>query len=206
MKLADKIQTLRKANGYSQEDLASICGVSRQSISKWEADIALPEIEKLMILSDTFQVTTDVLLRDELQIDVAKKVHTCGKNAVKKSCGKLFCERYEGTLIKESLEDDSIIDYLSVNKMELWNTGGNPKYWTVLFFTSSERNLPELFSKVMRTGEVNWFVDFKEGNQKYIVFRDKILSYTIGSREQKEKVCEECRRLGIPDEQMQWTE
>lgn len=43
-------------------------------------------------------------------------------------------ELYEGVLIKESIEDDSIIDYLSVNKIELWNTGGNPKYWTVLFF------------------------------------------------------------------------
>lgn len=38
MKLSEKIQTLRKCNGYSQEDLASICNVSRQSISKWEAD------------------------------------------------------------------------------------------------------------------------------------------------------------------------
>lgn len=202
MRLADKIQALRKANGYSQEELAVICGVSRQSISKWEADIALPEIEKLMVLSDTFQVTTDVLLRDELEISGAKKVHTCGKNAVQKAQGEL----YEGVLIKESIEDDSIIDYLSVNKIELWNTGGNPKYWTALFFTSSERNLPELFSKVMISGDVNWFVDFKEGNQKYIVFRNKILTYAIGNQEQKENVCEECRKLGIPNEQMQWSE
>ena len=86
-----------------------------------------------------------------------------------------------------------IFDYLSVNKIELWNTGGNPKYWTVLFFTSSEQNLPELFFKVMISGDVNWFVDFKEGNQKYIVFRNKVLTYTIGNQEQKEKVCEECR-------------
>ena len=45
MKLSEKIQILRKDNGYSQEDLAVICNVSRQSISKWEADIALPETE-----------------------------------------------------------------------------------------------------------------------------------------------------------------
>ena len=66
MKLSEKIQILRKDNGYSQEDLAVICNVSRQSISKWEADIALPETEKLIILSNLFQVTVDVLLKDEL--------------------------------------------------------------------------------------------------------------------------------------------
>ena len=202
MKLSDKIQTLRKAKGYSQEELAAICGVSRQSISKWEADIALPEIEKIMILSDTFQVTTDVLLHDDLEISGAKKMNTCGNNALQ----KIKKELYEGALIKESIENDRIIDYLSVNKIELWNTGGNPKYWTVLFFTSSERNLPELFSKVMISGEVNWFVDFKEGNQKYIVFRDKVLTYTIGNQEQKKMVCEDCRKLGIPYEQMHWSE
>ena len=47
MKLSDKIIELRKAKGMTQEDLGAICKVSRQSISKWEADIALPEMEKL---------------------------------------------------------------------------------------------------------------------------------------------------------------
>lgn len=202
MKLSDKIQILRKEKGYSQEELAAICGVSRQAISKWEADIALPELEKIMILSNTFHVTTDVLLRDEFELSGAKKVQTCGRNALKKQKNEL----YEGVLIKESIEDDSIIDYLSVNKVELWNTGGKPKYWTVLFFTSSKEDLPELFSKVMISEEENWFVDFKAGNQKYIVFRDKVLKYTIGNQVQKEKVCEECRKMGIPDEQMQWSE
>ena len=52
MKLSEKITELRKANGMTQEELASICNVSRQAISKWEADIALPETEKLLILGD----------------------------------------------------------------------------------------------------------------------------------------------------------
>ena len=47
VKLSEKIIELRKANGMTQEELAAICNVSRQSISKWEADIALPETEKL---------------------------------------------------------------------------------------------------------------------------------------------------------------
>ena len=52
-------------------------------------------------------------------------------------------------LIKESIVDDTIIDYLNVHKIELWNTGGKPKYWTVLFFTSDRKDFPEQVSKVM---------------------------------------------------------
>lgn len=40
---------------------------------------------------------------------------------------------YEGALIKESIEDETLLDYIRVHKVELWNTGGVPKYWTVIF-------------------------------------------------------------------------
>lgn len=205
MKLSEKIIELRKANGMTQEELASICNVSRQSISKWEADIALPETEKLLILGDTFHVSMDVLLKDELTLNEMKEVHSCGDNAIQ---GKKQ-EIYEGVLIKESIVDDSIIDFLNVHKIELWNTGGNPKYWTVLFFTSNRKDFPEQIAKVMASDSdngMNWFVDFKAGNEKYIVFRDKILKYQIGNQREKDYVCAECREMGIRDEEMNWSE
>lgn len=205
MKLSEKIATLRKANGMTQEELASICNVSRQSITKWEADIALPELNKLLILGKVFHVSMDVLLKDEFMVNGIKEVHTCGSNAVREKKSSV----YEGVLIKESVEDDTVIDLMNVYKVELWNAGGSPKYWTALFFTSMENSFPERISKVMiadpeRGG--NWFVDFKAENVKYIVFRDKILKYRIGNQEEKEGVCEECRSLGITDAQMHWTE
>lgn len=205
MKLSEKIIELRKANGMTQEELAAICNVSRQSISKWEADIALPETEKLLILGDTFRVSMDILLKDELTLNVAKDVHSCGSNALHKKKQEL----YEGILIKESIADDSIIDCLNVHKIELWNTGGNPKYWTALFFTSDRKDFPEQISKVMLSNpdkNENWFVDFKAGNAKYIVFKDRILKYQIGNQTEKEYVCNECRKSGISNEQMNWSE
>lgn len=205
MKLSEKIVELRKANGMTQEELAFICNVSRQSISKWEADIALPETEKLLILGETFRVSMDVLLKDALTLGEVKEVHCCGDNAIQKKKTAL----YEGILIKESITDDSIIDALHVHKMELWNAGGKPKYWTALFFTSDRKELPELISKVMKSdpdkGE-NWFVDFKADNEKYIVLKDRILKYRIGNQTEKEAVCRECRILGISEEQMNWPE
>lgn len=205
MKLSEKIIELRKSAGMTQEELASICNVSRQSISKWEADIALPELDKLLILSETFHVSLDVLVKDELEINSVKEVHTCGDNAL----GKKKTEVYEGMLIKESVEDDAIIDLLHVHKVELWNTGGKPKYWTILWFSSAHADFPEQVSKVLIADEArggNWFVDFKAGNEKYVVFRDKVLKYHIGNAEEKAAVCEECRKLGITEDEMNWAE
>lgn len=205
MKLSEKIIELRKANGMTQEELASICNVSRQSISKWEAGIALPETEKLLVLGENFQVSMDILLKDELTLNEVKDVQICGSMSIQKKKQEL----YEGVLIKESIVDDCIIDYLNVHKIELWNTGGKPKYWTVLFFTSDRKDFPEKISKVMLShpeANENWFVDFKAGKEKYIVFKDRILKYQIGNQMEKEYVCNECRKLGVSNEQMDWSE
>lgn len=205
MKLAEKIIELRKSKGMTQEELAAICSVSRQSISKWEADIALPELDKLLILSEIFGVSVDVLVKDELEISTIKEVHICGDNAL----AKKKTEVYEGTLIKESTEDDSILDRMNIHKVELWNTGGKPKYWTVLKFSSAHADFPEQISKVMIADELrggNWFVDFKAGNTKYVVFRNKVLQYHIGNAAEKAAVCAECRALGITEDEMNWTE
>lgn len=205
MKLSEKIVELRKASGMTQEELAEMCNVSRQSVSKWEADIALPETEKLLILGEKFHVSMDVLLRDELTLSKVKEVHMCGNNAVLEKKQEI----YDGILIKESVSDDSVIDLLKVHKIELWNTGSNPKYWTVLHFTSERKDFPEKISKVMLSDQENndnWFVDFKSENVKYIVFKDKILKYQIGNQTEKDYVCEQCRKMGISDSQMNWSE
>lgn len=203
MILAKKIQKLRKKCGYTQEMLAEYCNVSRQAISKWEADIALPETEKLILLSDLFKVSIDLLLRDDLEPDAVMEVHACGTRSIGE---KEYI--YKGILIKESINDELILDFISVDKVELWKTGGIPKYWTALYFTSGQQDFPELLSKaVISDPEVgNWFVDMKSGSQKIIVFKDKILEYEIGNSEQKKQVCDECRKLGIPDHQMNWDE
>lgn len=203
MILAEKIQTLRKKKGLSQEQLAEACQVSRQSISKWEADIALPETDKLLLLSEIFHVSLDVLLKDEYDVDAVKEVHTCGNIIKNKSEG-----RFSGILIKESISDENFLDLLEVNKVELWKTEDTPRYWTVIYFSSNCTDFPEKLSKVLITRESsgNWFCDFRAGNIKYIVFYEKVLRYEIGNVEQKDTVIQECKKQGIPDEQMNWEE
>lgn len=67
MILADKIILLRKRAGWSQEELAEQLGVSRQSVSKWEGAQSIPDMERLLQMSRMFGVTTDYLLKDELE-------------------------------------------------------------------------------------------------------------------------------------------
>ena len=68
MILADKIIENRKKNGWSQEDLADKLGVSRQSVSKWESAQAVPDMKKILQLSEVFGVTTDYLMKDEIDV------------------------------------------------------------------------------------------------------------------------------------------
>ncbi len=68
MILADKIIELRKKNGWSQEELAEKMEVSRQSISKWEGAQSLPDMNRILKLSEVFGVSTDYLLKDELEL------------------------------------------------------------------------------------------------------------------------------------------
>lgn len=67
MIFADKLVALRKKNGWSQEELAELAKVSRQSVSKWEGAQSVPDLDKVLQLSRIFGVSVDYLLKDELE-------------------------------------------------------------------------------------------------------------------------------------------
>lgn len=74
MILADKIVFLRKKAGWSQEELAEQLGVTRQSVSKWEGAQSVPDMDKVVQMSRLFGVTTDYLLKDEIEEQAAALV------------------------------------------------------------------------------------------------------------------------------------
>ena len=67
MIFADKLTKLRKKAGWSQEELAEQMNVTRQSVSKWEGAQSVPDLEKMIRLSNLFGVSTDYLLKDEIE-------------------------------------------------------------------------------------------------------------------------------------------
>ena len=99
MTLGEKLSRLRKEYNYTQEQLADILGVSRQSISKWESDIAFPETDKLIKMGKLFECSMDYLLNDEITeksgintndtIPVLEKITT----AIKRQCRERKSEK-----------------------------------------------------------------------------------------------------------------
>lgn len=70
MKLQDNLIRLRKAKGYSQEELAFELGVSRQSVSKWESGMSTPELERLIEIAEFYQVSLDELVLGKEKQDI----------------------------------------------------------------------------------------------------------------------------------------
>lgn len=81
MTLGEKLATYRKQNNYTQEQLAELLGVSRQAVSKWESDLAYPETEKLIKLSELYECSLDYLIKDK-QPEEAQKQTTLTLNLV----------------------------------------------------------------------------------------------------------------------------
>lgn len=93
--LSEKIYTLRRKNGLSQEQLAEKIGVSRQAISKWEGGLSTPELDKLRALSEYFQVTIDELTENQapgVSDDTAAKARdSVSRRAADSKIGLCLC-------------------------------------------------------------------------------------------------------------------
>lgn len=109
MILADKIINERKKNGWSQEELAEMLDVSRQSVSKWEGAQSVPDLQKILKMAEIFGVTTDYLLKDEIEPDDSTGHY------------EIQSEPAVGGVRKVSMEDAS--EYISLRKQILPKIG-----------------------------------------------------------------------------------
>lgn len=79
MQFGDKLASLRKKQGMSQEQLADRLGVTRQSVSKWESGSSMPELSKLISISDLYSVSVDYLVRDAIDDPQTPRQETAGR-------------------------------------------------------------------------------------------------------------------------------
>ena len=122
MTIGEKIKKTRTENGLTQEELASKMMVSRQAITKWEADKGIPDVSNLKLLAQLLNVSVDYLLDDGVEIDINVIRETIdlskyGKAVIKKKLtNKLMLDRYPDaeirTLIPEKKRDkvDKAVD------------------------------------------------------------------------------------------------
>lgn len=99
MELKDKLQLLRKQNGYSQEQLADKLGIARQTLSKWENGQAVPELSNLISLSNLYGITIDRIVKED-------------------ECNLSLCKN-------ESMDINKIIEFLLVAKKNTYAAANN---------------------------------------------------------------------------------
>ena len=103
MTIGEKIKNSRTEHGLTQEELASKMMVSRQAITKWEADKGIPDVSNLKLLAQLLNVSVDYLLDDGVEIDINVIRETIdlskyGKAVIKKKLtNKLMLDRYPDT-------------------------------------------------------------------------------------------------------------
>ena len=112
MTLGEKLSKLRKEYNYTQEQLAEILGVSRQSISKWESDIAYPETEKLLSIAKELNVSLDYLFSERCHMVRPVSSKRVSKIDTYLNCAEVFA--YRSTCIKRKygaiiVKDDVVI-------------------------------------------------------------------------------------------------
>lgn len=108
MILADRIVELRKKHGWSQEELAEMVDVTRQSVSKWESNQSVPDLDKILKLADIFEVSTDYLLRAADNDD--ERIHASEED-------KETYTKHTETKIKERLlTDEEVRGFLEVKR------------------------------------------------------------------------------------------
>ena len=105
MTLGEKIQLSRKKKGMSQEDLANLLNVSRQAVQKWESDSSIPEVEKLVLISNCFDVSLDWLLKD---------VPAEKQEATSQQPESISCEEEETRLATNNTQKEKGISYAAI--------------------------------------------------------------------------------------------
>lgn len=111
MTFGEKLLNLRSGAGLSQDKLAEMLDVSRQSVSKWERDEAMPDTEKIVLISTVFSVSTDSLLKDEGELtkDEAKDG---GADSLRTEETVLALEKAEEPDDAKRFERGSLMDFL----------------------------------------------------------------------------------------------
>ena len=111
MTFGEKLLKLRSDAGFSQDKLAEMLDVSRQSVSKWERDEAMPDTEKIVLISTVFSVSTDSLLKDETDL-AAETEKAEGVDSVRTERAVLDQEEAEKQDDAKRFERGSLMDFL----------------------------------------------------------------------------------------------
>ena len=122
MRLSEKIMDLRKKSGWSQEELAERLGISRQSVSKWETGESIPDIDKIIRMSELWNVSTDYLLKEEEVMeesdipDSAEKQNSETYQEYAQNFGRHTSEEQKSSQRRRQVSPEEAEDFLALSR------------------------------------------------------------------------------------------
>ncbi len=125
MSFGERLSKLRKGNNYTQEQLADILGVTRQSVSKWESNLTYPETEKLIHLSKLYNVSIDYIIKDDIEVPQYQEVRSIAEQ------NKVPVSAVSGEIMIRAQDGKSVIKCFKVVSYPVSKGKGVPKF--VLF-------------------------------------------------------------------------
>lgn len=115
-----------------------------------------------------------------------------------------------GLLLKESLSDLSLLDSLNIAKLETWQVTNaaswQPTTWTAVSFEADEDQLESLLEQMSRALKPRWYLNASTAERVYVIFQDKVFSYSKGDLIQRQSIQEYARQAGVPENQLDWGE
>lgn len=127
MSFGENLKAVRKQRNITQEELAEMLGVSRQAISKWESDNGYPEVEKLLLLSKTLNISLDYLMNDFEEIkekeDVEEKpvvYPPTGKISISNGQNVIACHSVKTSKVLLSGKDEPKYVLYGIDKVSFW--------------------------------------------------------------------------------------
>ncbi len=207
MTIAEQIQKLRIQKGLTQERLAEMLEVSRQSVSKWELGQAVPDVEKIIRMSELFDVSTDAILLNNTVSNVEKKnpLHLGSVYLIVKNFERSvdFYERFldvkvdnrcrSGNKFVEFYVDNKCIALMNEENLIGHNTDLNSPYKFVLNFWVEDLNAEYERIKALKIGKVS---DIREAYPTYHYFHlidpDNNVVEITGGYHMNENICQSC--------------
>jgi len=115
--------------------------------------------------------------------------------------------KFTGLLLKESLKDMGVLDLVKITKEEKWNVNNTvdfqPKVWNAVEF-EGEGKIEEIAEKMSKAMNPRWYLNISTDKEEFVVFLNKVFSYSKEDEEGKKKAQEYARSLGIPKSQVDW--
>lgn len=121
--------------------------------------------------------------------------------------------KFNGVLVKESLQDERVLEGLAVTRTEKWDVQHaaefQPRAWTAIYFEGDAAQADAVAERLSRALKPCWYADFAtEGEQGavYVVFPNRVFKYARGDRRKRSEAVKYGEWLGIPKAQLDWGE